>query len=309
MSKIINFKNDWVDKSIPTISISEVIDMMKEPFDKDAVVERTYNKHHDNPNSEYYQMSKEDILNEWSRRGSESTHYGQLSDSYIETKLLKEDLDLEMWKLDNNYDNDKRLKNNCDSFDSFWSLFGKKYELVSREETLFWKVPNHNFYIKGRFDALFKNKETGRYVVIDWKTSKSVDKKTSPWTKKLKGPLNMYPDLNWYEYTLQVFFYKTALVESKYLPEDITLDDIDVAIVDLPGKMLPNGYNWEYNLPAFPYNETLIVQIMDFASKHKELEIKIAERKKKETEKKAKQETENETQQAKTPHLSDDLPF
>jgi hypothetical protein len=181
-----------------------------------------------------------------------------------------------MWKLDNNYDYDVRLQNNCSSFDEFYKLFSPKYEFVAREVDIYFKVPNTNYYIKGRLDALFVNKQTGKYLVIDWKTSGTIDKRTTQWTKNLKGPALNLPALNWYTYTMQVYFYKTGLIESNYLPEGTTLDDVDVAIVDLPGKKLDNGYNWEYNLPAFPYDKDFMIQVFNFATKRKELENKIA---------------------------------
>lgn len=272
----LDFSNVWVDKTMPTISISKVLEMLSEKFDTEAVAQKTYDKNFNNESSPYYNMTTEQIVDEWSRRGKESMKYGRLSDEYIECKLLKEDVDTEMWKLDNNYDYDVRLQNNCSSFDEFYKLFSPKYEFVAREVDIYFKVPNTNYYIKGRLDALFVNKQTGKYLVIDWKTSGTIDKRTTQWTKNLKGPALNLPALNWYTYTLQVYFYKTGLIESNYLPEGTTLDDVDVAIVDLPGKKLDNGYNWEYNLPAFPYDKDFMIQIFSFATKRKELENKIA---------------------------------
>ena len=275
----LDFSNSWVDPQLSTISISNVLSMLSEPFDSAGVAEKTYNKHYNDEASDYYHMNTAQILDEWSRRAAESKKYGKLSDDYIECILTKTDLDLEMWKLDNNFDYDERLKNNCSSFDEFYKVFSPKYDFVTREVDIFFKVPEINYYIRGRVDAIFKNKQTGRYLVIDWKTSGTIDKKASPWTNNLKGPASKYPALNWYTYTMQVFFYKTGLVESGYLPEGTTFDDIDVAIVDFPGKYLSNGYNWEYNLPAFPYDENFMIQLFSYAVKRTELEKKIADSK------------------------------
>ena len=46
-----DFSNTNIDKSIPTISISAVLDSMEHPFDKEGVAEKTHDKHFDNPNS------------------------------------------------------------------------------------------------------------------------------------------------------------------------------------------------------------------------------------------------------------------
>lgn len=268
----LDFSNSWVDPQLNTISISNVLSMLSEPFDSNGVAEKTYNKHYNDKSSDYYNMNVQQILDEWSRRANISKKYGKLSDDYIECVLTKDALDLEMWKLDNNFEADERLKNNCSSFDEFYKVFSPKYDFVEREVDIFFKVPETDYYVRGRVDAIFRNKQTGRYLVIDWKTSGSIDKKTSPWTSNLKGPASKYPALNWYTYTMQVFFYKTGLIESGYLPEGSTFDDVDVAIVDFPGKYLANGYNWEYNLPAFPYDKNFMEQLFGFAVKRTELE-------------------------------------
>ena len=116
----LNFSNDWVDKTKQTISITALLNMMEEPFNQDAVAERTFSKHYNDEKSEYYHMTVDEIKNEWSRRGQESIKYGKLSDDYIKYVLSNDELEIEMWKLDNNFDNDIRLQNNCSSFDNFY---------------------------------------------------------------------------------------------------------------------------------------------------------------------------------------------
>lgn len=46
----------------------------------------------------------------------------------------------------------------------------EKYELISVEEPLYEKI-HGKFYFKGFVDLVVKDRETGRYVIIDWKTS------------------------------------------------------------------------------------------------------------------------------------------
>lgn len=46
----------------------------------------------------------------------------------------------------------------------------KKYKIVSVEEPLFEHVYGE-FYFKGFIDLVVQNRETGKYVIIDWKTS------------------------------------------------------------------------------------------------------------------------------------------
>jgi len=55
----------------------------------------------------------------------------------------------------------------------------EEYEVVSVEEPLYQKV-HGNFYFKGFIDLVLKNKTTGRYLILDWKTS------TAAWILKYK---------------------------------------------------------------------------------------------------------------------------
>lgn len=272
-----------------TISISEVLSLLSEPFDQIGVATKTHDKYFNNPESEYYQMSIEAICEKWSNKGKESCHYGSLLDDYIGCRLNKNDDELELFKLDNNYDYDERLHNLCDSFDNFYSLAFKSgdLEFVDREKTVYYEVPmsgvlNPDFneslpesesnqkyityYIKGRFDALFRNKKTGKWIVIDWKSSGTIDKTPNRWTKKLLGPAMNLWALNHYTYTLQVQHYKKTLIESGYLPEGTTYDDVEVLIVDMPGHIIEEvNNNFEICKEAFKFDRELLEKIYNFA--------------------------------------------
>ena len=263
--------NSTIDKSLPTISISEILGMLSEPFDRDGVAQKTFDKHYNNEDSQYYRKTVDEIIAMWEAKGADSLHYGRLSDQYIETRLTKTDNDLELWKLDNNYDYDDRLKNNCNSFDDFYNLFNKKYQFVDREQTVYLMSPNKDFLIKGRYDARWMNTDNGNHLIVDWKTSGTIDKTPNRWTGKLLGPASIYPSLNWYIYTMQVYFYKYALLHT-YLQEGTDENSIDVAIVDLPGQILEStGKNWEYTTPAFQYDEQFMERLFEFGMRKKML--------------------------------------
>ena len=256
------------------LSISQVLGMLVEPFDSKGVAQKTHDKHFNNPESQYYQMSVEQIMEAWSAKGAESCKYGSLLDDYIGMNLNKEpEAKVEMWKLDNNYDWDERLNNLVKSFEQFMDLVNKSgdMEFITREKTLYYKVPNTDYYIKGRFDALFYNKITNKYVIVDWKSSGTVDKKKTPWTKQLFGPMMKYPALNWYTYTTQVHFYKLALLQSGYLPEGTNPDDIEVLIVQLPGHECADHKMYEIHKQAFDFDEDLMNKLFMFASKKNDL--------------------------------------
>ena len=302
---MIDFSNLDIDKSIKKLSISNALNMLLTPFDSEGVSQKVYENHYDNPQSEYYHMTAEQIREAWSAKGATSTHYGSLLDNYIGCILTGNENDLRLFKLDNGYDYDERLHGLCDSFDNFYSVLSKSgdTEFIDREKYLYLKVKNpfHNeegqneyMYMYGRFDALFRNKRTGKYILIDWKSSGTVDKVADKWTKKMLGPMFKYPQLNWYQYTLQLYFYKQALLNSGYLPEGTSPDDIVVMIVNLPGKIIEGcGQNYQIHQGAIPYNETELNNFYEFAIK-KYILLEAEKKEKEEHKEEVKQETNND---------------
>ena len=93
------------------------------------------------------------------------------------------------------------------------------------------------------------------------------------------GPARIFPALNWYTYTLQLYLYKAALL-ANYLPKGTNPDDIEVYIVNLPGKPVyqenigkdvNNAKYFAIHAPAFAYDKTIIDNIFNFAFKKNEL--------------------------------------
>lgn len=252
----------------PCLSISAVLGMLEEPFDQIGVATKTYNKHYNNPNSEYYHLTVEQICEKWAAKGADSRHYGSLLDNYIGYNLNHQEDELELFNLDYDRDGDERLNNICTSFDDFVKEVLNEHpelEFVTREKYLYYNIPNTNQYIRGRFDALFYNTKKNRYLIVDWKSSGDIDKKPSPWTGKLLGPCKDILALNWNTYTLQVYFYKTALENSGWLNEG---EGVDCIIVQLPGHVITES-NKMYCMhnPAFDYDKSFMDKLFVWAHK------------------------------------------
>jgi hypothetical protein len=268
---MIDFSNKFVDRALPTISISEILGLLQEPFDQKGVAQKTYDKHFNNPDSQYYQKTVEEICEMWSAKGKESCQYGSLLDDYIGLNLTGTEDELELWKLDNNYEWDERLLAHCNSFDDFYSVLSASgdMEFIDREKTVYYQVGD--YYVKGRFDALFRNKKTGKYIIIDCKSSGTIDKIPNQWTKKLFGPAMKLYALNYYTYTIQLHFYKKTLIKN-YLPEGTKEDDVVVMIVNLPDHIIESiGKRFQTHHEAFAYDSMLMEQIFNFAIKKKQI--------------------------------------
>lgn len=90
----------------------------------------------------------------------------------------------------------------------------KKYKIISVEEPLFEKIYD-KYYFKGYIDLIAQDRETGRYVIIDWKTS------SKKWNikNKLKNRI----------FLCQLRFYKYFWSKKSNIP----LDNIDCEYIVL----------------------------------------------------------------------------
>ena len=246
-----------------TMSVSKLIEYMHKEFDKEGVAKKCFEKGFDDPKSKYYQMTQQQILESWEATATKSRSYGSKIDSYIEIFLTKPEK-LDSWKLDNNYDYDDRIKNLCKGFEEFYNVLTEKtdYKYVCREEKMFIKSNKTDEWINGRFDCLFYSKKLNKYLVIDWKTSGSIDKENK-WEKML-GPLYEYDACNLNEYTIQIQMYKKALSEVYELAPP---ENIDVYICKF--SIEPNEFGNHFQLynQGFEYDSKKLDDIIEFAYK------------------------------------------
>lgn len=257
-------------KDSKTISISTILGMLVEPFDQVAVAQKTYNKHHNNPDSEYFNMTVDQIVEKWKEKGKVSLMYGRLNDEYIGRVLEGTANDVEMFMLDHDVDSDERLKTQVEAFNSFIENLPDSIKLVAREKTLYCKMSDT--WIKGRFDALLFDESKNMFIVVDWKTSGTVDTVSNTWTQKMLGPAKCFDALNWYSYTIQCYFYKMALLENGYLPEGYDENSVGIRIVNFPGKKFEDtGLLYKSYQPAFKYDKELLSRIFEFGIKKNKL--------------------------------------
>lgn len=251
------------------ISVSRMIELSHAPFDSQAIAQKTYDKNFNNPDSKYYQMTVEQILESWQTKAATSCSYGSHLDNYIGFVLEeKDENEFELWKMDNNYEWDERLNGICTGFDQFYSYLKENsdYEFVCREIPI-WFVKG-DMYAQGRLDALFYSPSKNKYLVIDWKNTEKID--TSNKWGKLYGPLNQLDDCNGNHYTLQTQFYRTSLATS-YPELGINEDDISTLVVQMLPEANDKGVHYNTYKENTPYNRVLIERFIDFAIKKNKL--------------------------------------
>ena len=258
------------------ISVSKMEEFLCEKFDAEAMAATCAKKGAENPDYKYAGMTAEEILNMWTSKTDESKRYGSLLDDYTMHRFDGSEDELEMWKLDNNFDYDDRLRNNCTGFEEFWKdlqLYG--YEYVGREITLYRETAAGNI-VTGRMDCLFRHPGTGNLFVIDWKTTEEI--KTSSYGKKMKGPAFLYDDCDHGKYTIQTQTYKNDLIYEYGLGTEET---VNCCVVNLLREKDPQlGKFYRIYKEARPFQHKVLDDIIDFAIKKRELTKKIEEKKK-----------------------------
>ena len=197
-----------------TLSVSKLNEYLKEPFDEITMAENCYQKGLKDPTYKYAGMNVNEILTQWHDKANESKHYGRLLDEYTDLLFNKKDNDLELWKLNNNFNNDNRLNNYCKGIEQFidFIILNTNYYYVGREIPIFYENKNGD-KINGRLDFLLYDDNTDSYIIIDWKTTENITIKNN-YNKHLLGPAYMLDECDMNLYTIQLHVYKKSLVET-----------------------------------------------------------------------------------------------
>lgn len=240
------------------ISITNIKDSVKEPFDKEGVATKTFEKHYDNENSEYYHKTVEQIIEAWEAKGAKSRQNGANCDDYIgmiyrdaseevknsfKTRILKESVEME------------RKFQGIEACLKDFDNNGFVFECREKKLLLPYEYKGKVYIINGRLDALFSFQEMSKLLLVDWKNSEEI--KTDNRYKNLLGPMRKFPDCDHYLFTLQIYIYRYIL-ENVYGIET----PIYSYIVQFPST---KDYFYKTYKPAFEYDEALIKKIIEYS--------------------------------------------
>lgn len=88
----------------------------------------------------------------------------------------------------------------------FWTRFCNKYEPYRAE----WRVYDQDLRVAGTIDLVVKDRETGEFMIVDWKRSKGVSSYSRDNTY-MSAPLNHMSDANLNHYSVQLNLYMWIL--------------------------------------------------------------------------------------------------
>ena len=235
-------------------SVSKIVEAMHAPFDKESVANKTFSKYFNDPNSKYYHMSVQEIIDSWNAKAELGRNNGKILDTYIGMILENHESKdiLEKYKTSLS---ESVATNKCNIFDKFYKEnVENKLEYVTREQILHDETNG----VVGRFDALFLKNDAKlpgvqNLLLIDWKNTEKIE--TSNLYNKLKGPLYKYDDCELNRYTIQLYIY-VYILRKVYHLNDIRIIPLLVQIGSV-----------EYTIyaPQIPYSDELVSDIISFA--------------------------------------------
>lgn len=198
--------------------VSDVTHMFQEHFDSTTKAVETSERHFNNPNSKYYQMTPEQILQEWKNISTEACTTGTDRHEFGESAF---------YYMTGQYDNILEDFKDRLTEDGGFVAYDPKEEAVVRfyediprsivpilAET---KVYDEELGYSGTFDILFyydaeldgKSADKSGLVVMDWKTNKDLYKNFRG--KTLLYPFNELLDMPLSIYKLQLSLYQSCL--------------------------------------------------------------------------------------------------
>lgn len=235
-------------------SVSKIVEAMHAPFDKEGVANKTFSKYFNDPNSKYYHMSVQEIIDSWNAKAELGRNNGKILDTYIGMILENHESKdiLEKYKSSLS---EIVATNKCNIFDKFYKEnVENKLEYVTREQILHDETTG----VVGRFDALFLKNDAKfpgvqNLLLIDWKNTEKIE--TSNLYNKLKGPLYKYDDCELNRYTIQLYIYVYILRKVYHLT--------DIRIIPLLVQI--GSVEYAIYAPQIPYSDELVSDIISFA--------------------------------------------
>jgi hypothetical protein len=173
----------------------------------------------------------EKVIAEWEAITKKATDHGTMVHGYLESLLL--DKDPGEHSLTN-----LTVKTLVDISDKV----KLRYDIFESEKIVF----SPSLGLSGTMDLLGRRKDTGVYVVADWKTNKKMELENL-YRKFGSGPFSKVPDNNFGHYSLQVHLYRELLVREEYVPKKAKFECIITHIPSIEDGVFRNYLAKDYS--------------------------------------------------------------
>ena len=175
-----------------------------------------------------------EVLKMWEKRRDEASRFGSKIHSMAELMILKQD-----HAAADHLAESEREKTYLVALRAALIRIGKFYDFVECEKIVF----SPELKIAGTIDLLLRNKQTGAFVVADWKTNREI--KQSAYREEVgHGVCGTLPNCNFIHYSLQLGAYRHILANEKYVDPGVELGAILIHL-----RTGPNGVGCEFVRP------------------------------------------------------------
>lgn len=262
------------------ISVSQVLESVKAPFDADRKARDLYMKYYNDTRNKYYHMKPEDILAQWEKSAERGRRLGESMDQYIEIYFTdtfnqrQKEIAFRRWELDHGYESDPELQSCVNGFRQFIQS-GTKFglTLVGREINLSYKTPK-GVTVGGRCDALFMD-NLGRLLLVDYKTNKELYIDDPKVNDRMRPPFSEHKSMDYNAYTLQLYLYTAALVHTYGV---CTPDNLNKCIVHLyrqPDIVRKTSHAVLWPSEKIPFDIVSLNRAIDDAFEKKQLQKEL----------------------------------
>lgn len=199
------------------IGVTAFVSTLFKPFNVDKVIDKIVKL----PNSEYFNLQKDEILLRWKAEAERGTLLHSKIESCYTTECEEALVGVEAPESSENLQFITKLypRNKC--FGVEVSLFSKKYNII------------------GRCDAIFEL-EDGTFEIVDWKRSKYISKSSYDNEFSTHKLLFDIPDAKFWHYSLQLALYAILFQEQyKKRVSKLTIVQINHEEIDLQQLHVP----------------------------------------------------------------------
>lgn len=231
-------------------SVSNVTQLFTPVFDSNTKSRETYEKYYDDPNSKYYHMTQEQILEQWTTikdtACDNGTNVHEFGESCFYFMTHQDDKILPSFKDRLIGDEFHSIEPKEDAVVKFWTDLPVCFIPIASEN----QVCREDLGYSGTFDLLFyydaeldgKHEDKSGFIIVDYKTNKNLYRNYRG--ERMLPPFDMLLNCSYNKYQLQLSLYQLAL-------EILNLKIIGRLIIWLNG-------NGEYKkLSTYSYTEIL----------------------------------------------------
>lgn len=173
-------------------------------------------------------VSIQEILNRWKLAGEEACLYGTRVHQICEDTILGVS--------HRNTPSNEKEEIVFEKAKQIASKFKNELDILGVEKLVF----NEKLKIAGTIDLFARSKKDGSYLIIDWKTNKTIDTENQ-YGKKGLYPIECLDDTNYIHYALQLSLYEYILKHTGYINTDanvkrilVHLNEVKCKYYDLP---------------------------------------------------------------------------